>query len=115
MDLAQRDQFIQQMQYEIDNTQDTIMEYLRDAENVQKDNEFLESVTNDYKRYHEYILQQKKEQREHIEMLSSYLDKNLDQANMSLEMAKRARWQQNQILGELEKVKTELDKITLLK
>ena len=115
MDLAQRDQFIQQMQYEIDNTQDTIMEYLRDAENVQKDNEFLESVTNDYKRYHEYILQQKKEQREHIEMLSSYLDKNLDQANMSLEMAKRARWQQNQILGELEKVKTELDKITLSK
>ena len=61
------------------------------------------------------ILQQKKEQREHIEMLSSYLDKNLDQANMSLEMAKRARWQQNQILGELEKVKTELDKITLSK
>ena len=115
MDLAQRDQFIQQMQYEIDNTQDTIMEYLRDAENVQKDNEFLESVTNDYKRYHEYILQQKKEQREHIEMLSSYLDKNLDQANLSLEMAKRARWQQNQILGELEKVKTELDKITLSK
>ena len=115
MDLAQRDQFIQQMQCEIDNTQDTIMEYLRDAENVQKDNEFLESVTNDYKRYHGYILQQKKEQREHIEMLSSYLDKNLDQANMSLEMAKRARWQQNQILGELEKVKTELDKITLSK
>jgi hypothetical protein len=115
MDLAQRDKFIQQMQCEIDNTQDTIMEYLRDAENVQKDNEFLESVTNDYKRYHEYILQQKKEQREHIEMLSSYLDKNLDQANMSLEMAKRARWQQNQILGELEKVKTELDKITLSK
>ena len=36
----------------------------------------------------------KKEQRQHIEMLSSYLDKNLDQANMSLEMAKRARWQQ---------------------
>ena len=115
MDLAQRDQFIQQMQCEIDNTQDTIMEYLRDADDVQKDNEFLESVTNDYKRYHEYILQQKKEQREHIEMLSSYLDKNLDQANMSLEMAKRARWQQNQILGELEKVKTELDKITLSK
>lgn len=115
MDLAQRDKFIQQMQCEIDNTQDTIMEYLRDAENVQKDNEFLESVTNDYKRYHEYILQQKKEQREHIEMLSSYLDKNLDQANLSLEMAKRARWQQNQILGELEKVKTELDKITLSK
>ena len=60
MDLAQRDKFIQQMQCEIDNTQDTIMEYLRDAENVQKDNEFLESVTNDYKRYHAYILQQKK-------------------------------------------------------
>jgi hypothetical protein len=115
MDLAKRDKIILLLQSEVDNTQDTIMEYLRDAENVQKDNEFLESVTNDYKRYHEYILQQKKEQREHIEMLSSYLDKNLDQANMSLEMAKRVRWQQNQILGELEKVKTELDKITLSK
>jgi len=115
MNLAKRDQLIELLQSEVDNTQDTIMEYLRDADDVQKDNEFLESVTNDYKKYHEYILQQKKQQKQHIEMLSNYLDRNLQEADISLEMAKRARWQQNQILGELEKVKTELDKITLPK
>ena len=47
-----------------------------------------------------------------MEMLINYLDKVLEEANLSAEMANRARFQQNKILGEMEKVKGELDRLT---
>ena len=45
-------------------------------------------------------------------MLIGYLDKVLQEAGLSAEMANRARFQQNQILGEMDKIKGELDRIT---
>ena len=51
MDLATRDKVIELLRSEINKTQDTVIGYLEEAKNVQNENEFLESVTNDYKRY----------------------------------------------------------------
>ena len=93
-------------------TQDTVLDYLEEAKDVQKENEFLEGVTNDYKRYHNYILSEKERERKQLEMLMGYLDKVLQEAGLSAEMANRARFQQNQILGEMDKIKGELDRIT---
>ena len=59
MDLATRDQVIELLQSEINKTQDTVLDYLEEAKDVQKENEFLEGVTNDYKRYHKYIVDEK--------------------------------------------------------
>ena len=112
MDLATRDQVIELLQSEINKTQDTVLDYLEEANNVQNENEFLESVTNDYKRYHTYILSEKERERKQLEMIMGYLDKVLQEAGLSAEMANRARFQQNQILGEMDKIKGELDRIT---
>ena len=59
MDLATRDKVIELLRAEINKTQDTVIGYLEEAKNVQNENEFLESLTNDYKRYHNYILSEK--------------------------------------------------------
>ena len=112
MDLATRDQVIELLQSEINKTQDTVLDYLEEAKNVQNENEFLEGVTNDYKRYHNYILAEKERECKQLEMLIGYLDKVLQEAGLSAEMANRARFQQNQILGEMDKIKGELDRIT---
>ena len=112
MDLATRDQVIELLQSEIDKTQETVLDYLEEAKNVQNENEFLEGVTNDYKPYHNYILAEKERERKQLEMLIGYLDKVLQEAGLSAEMANRARFQQNQILGEMDKIKGELDRIT---
>ena len=112
MDLATRDQVIELLQSEINKTQDTVLDYLEEAKNVQNENEFLEGVTNDYKRYHNYILAEKERERKQLETLIGYLDKVLQEAGLSAEMANRARFQQNQILGEMDKIKGELDRIT---
>ena len=112
MDLAKRDKIIELLRSEINKTQDSVVTYLKEAKNVQNENEFLDSIKNDYKRYHKYILNEKKRERKQMEMLINYLDKVLEEADLSAEMANRARFQQNKILGEMEKVKGELDRLT---
>ena len=112
MDLATRDKIIELLQSEINKTQDSVMGYLEETKKVQNENEFLESVTNDYRRYHKYILDEKERERRQLQMLMGYLDKILQEAGLSAEMANRARFQQNQILGEMDNIKGELDRIT---
>ena len=112
MDLATRDKIIELLQSEIHKTQDSVMGYLEETKSVQNENEFLESVTNDYKRYHKYILDEKERERRQMQILIGYLDKVLQEAGLSADMANRARFQQNQILGEMEKIKGELDRLT---
>jgi hypothetical protein len=112
MDLVNKDKLIHQLQSEINKTQTNVMEYLEDAKNIQKENEFLESVTNDYKRYHGYILKEKEREHRQMQMLVNYLNKILREAGLSAELANRARFQQNQILGEMENIKGELDRLT---
>ena len=112
MNLANRDQVIQLLQSEINKTQDTVLHYLQEAKNVQNENEFLQGVTNDYKRYYKYILAEKERERNQLQLLMGYLDKVLQEAGLSAEMANRARFKQNQILGEMDKIKGELDRIT---
>ena len=73
MDLATRDKVIELLQSEINKTQDTVLDYLEEAKDVQKENEFLEGVTNDYKRYHNYILSEKERERKQLEMLMGYI------------------------------------------
>ena len=104
MDLATRDKVIELLQSEINKTQDTVLDYLEEAKKVQNENEFLEGVTNDYKRYHNYILSEKERERKQLEMLMDYLDKVLQEAGLSAEMANKARFQQNQILGEMDNI-----------
>jgi len=56
MNLATRDKFIERLQSEINKAQDSVMGYLEETKKVQSENEFLQSVTNDYKQYHKHIL-----------------------------------------------------------
>ena len=112
MDLANKDKIIELLQSEINKTQDSVMGYLEETKKVQNENEFLESVTNDYKRYHKYIVDEKERERKQLEMLMGYLDKILQEAGLSAEMANKARFQQNKILGEMDNIKGELDRIT---
>ena len=112
MDLANRDKIIELLQSEINKTQDSVMGYLEETKKVQNENEFLESVTKDYKRYHKFIVDEKERERKQLEMLMGYLDKILQEAGLSAEMANKARFQQNKILGEMDNIKGELDRIT---
>jgi len=112
MDLANRDNIIEDLNEKINQAQDNVIDYLEDSKKVQNENEFLESVTKDYEKYHKHILNEKKRERNQLQMLTGYLDKILKEAGLSAEIANKARFQQNNILEEMDKIKSELDRIT---
>ena len=111
MDVARRDQKLLLIQSEIKNNKRQIFEYLVEAENTRKDNCFLDSIRDDYRRYRDYIVEEKRRERAQMELLISYLERILEESQLSLEEANRAKYEQNRILGQLDAVKQELDEL----
>lgn len=111
MDVARRDQKLLLIQSEIKNNKRQILEYLVEAENTRNDNCFLDSIRDDYRRYRDYIVEEKRRERAQMELLIGYLERILDESQLSLEEANRAKYEQNRILGQLDAVKQELDEL----
>ena len=111
MDLAQRDQIINALRFEIKQVQGGILNQLQDIGEIQKENEFLRGVAEDYKKYHRAMITQKRQEKEHLEMLVNYLEKSLMEAGMTEAMEKQIRFEQNRILKNIDDVTENLEEI----
>ena len=111
MELSTRDKMIMQLQDAIKENQDGVLSKISELNIIEKDNRFLRSVYTDYKKYHDYIIQEKKREQQQMKMLAQYLEKILLEANLTDSMAQRAILEQNRILGQLNEIKSELDKL----
>lgn len=111
MDLAERDMLIAQLQGAIADNQDGIFVQLKELDGIQKDNRFLGAVFDDYRRYRDYIVQEKQREKNQMESLVHYLEKIMLESNLTEAMTRRALMEQNRILGQLDTVKSELDKL----
>ena len=111
MDLAMRDKIIQHLQVEIKRTQGNVMDQLVDIDEIRRENSYLNDVYDDYRRYHTYIIDQKRRQKEQMEMLVNYLEKSLMEAGVTDSMEKHARFEQNRIMKDLDTIKEELEEI----
>ncbi len=111
MDLSKRDEMILQLQEAIKDNQNDVLIKIKELDSVQKDNRFLGSIYEDYRRYHNYIIQEKEREKRQMERLVHYLEKILLEANLTDAMNRRAIMEQNRILGQLDTVKKELDKL----
>lgn len=60
MDLSKRDEMILQLQEAIKDNQNDVLIKIKELDSVQKDNRFLGSIYEDYRRYHDYIIQEKR-------------------------------------------------------
>ena len=111
MDIAQRDQIINALRFEIKRVQGGILNQLQDIGEIQKENEFLRGVAEDYKKYHRAMITQKRQEKEHLEMLVNYLEKSLMEAGMTEAMEKQIRFEQNRILKNIDDVTENLEEI----
>ena len=111
MDIAQRDQIINALRFEIKRVQGGILNQLQDIGEIQKENEFLRGVAEDYKKYHRAMIAQKRQEKEHLEMLVNYLEKSLMEAGMTEAMEKQIRFVQNRILKNIDDVTENLEEI----
>ena len=111
MDVAIKDTLIKQLQQAIKENQDGVLVQMKELDTVQKDNRFLQSIYEDYKRYQNYIIKEKEREKRQMETLVHYLEKIIMETNLTDAMTKRAILEQNHILGQLDNVKSELDKL----
>ena len=111
MDIAQRDQIINALRLEIKRVQGGVLNQLQDIGEIQKENEVLRGVAEDYKKYHRAMITQKRQEKEHLEMLVNYLEKSLMEAGMTEAMENQIRFEQNRILKNIDNVTESLEEI----
>ena len=79
--------------------------------NSMKQNRFLTDVKRDYDNYHEFFVNQKREQIDALEYINKYVADIVTEGGVNDEKIKETRIQQEWILSELQKIKKELDDI----
>ena len=111
MDIAKRDKIIDALRLEIARVRSGMLSQLRDIGEIHKENSFLIEVKEDYKRYKNAMLMQKKREERHLEMLTEYLEKSLMDAGITDSMERQMKFEQKRILESLDNLKNEIDEI----
>ena len=74
-------------------------------------NIFLEKLKDDYLKYYNYIIQQKRDQIKALELLNTYINQLSISGNLSKQNLEDSKEEQKKIIDELKKIKTNLDLI----
>ena len=111
MDLASKDQRFIQLQQLIDFKRKMLLDKQIKYAKISKQNHFLEEIKNDYSNYSNYIMKQKQEQIQALEILNNYVRDLTNSGNLSKQNAKDAKYEQKKIIKELKSIKHNLDEI----
>ena len=111
MNNFQKELVLKQIACEIKKNRNNLHGNLRDLRVFQKDNKFLSQVYGDYKDYHNYIINQKKDQEIQILRLLHYLEKNMIDSNLTERMLEEAKHEQSILLEKLYDVRNDLEDV----
>ena len=107
----QKELVLKQIACEIKKNRNNLHGNLRDLRVFQKDNKFLTQVYGDYKDYHNFIINQKKDQEIQILRLLHYLEKNMIDSNLTERMLEEAKHEQSILLEKLYEVRNDLEDV----
>lgn len=109
MEIAERDRKFLLIQKAMRANQEHIMQKFNKIGKMNKENEFLKTIYEDYKRYHTHMLEEKKRQKWQLELLVQYLEMSMHMAGLTENAVHKAKSEQLHILSELDKVRDELN------
>jgi len=112
MDIFKKDMILKQIATEIKNNRNSISDNVFELANLKEKNSSLRDIYEDYKGYHDYIVNIKKEQELQLLRLLHYLEKNMLDANLTDRMVREAKHEQQILLGKLNTVRSDLTEIT---
>ena len=112
MDIFKKDMILKQIASEIKNNRNAISHNVVALHNLKQENSSLSDIYEDYKGYHDYIVNMKKEQELQILRLLHYLEKNMLEANLTDRMVREAKHEQQMLLSKLNNVRSDLAEIT---
>ena len=111
MDLASKDQQFIQLQEMIDLKRKMLLEKQIKYKKIVKQNHFLEEIKSDYSSYSNYIMKQKQEQIQALEILQNYVRDLSVSGKLSKQNVKDAKYEQKKIIKELKSIKYNLDEV----
>jgi hypothetical protein len=111
MDLASKDQQFIQLQQLIDLKRKMLLDKQIKYKKIVKQNHFLEEIKSDYSSYSNYIMKQKQEQIQALEILQNYVRDLSVSGKLSKQNVKDAKYEQKKIIKELKSIKYNLDEV----
>jgi len=109
--LNERDGYITQIENQIQSKRNLLLENKKILEKTSKQNQFLQGINNDYKKYHTYIVKQKEDQIKSMGLLQQYIDDIIVSGQHTNKDIKKSKEEQQTILNEMSKIKKNLDDI----
>ena len=111
MELAIRDIRLSKHKQQININKRILMEKYLELQKNAKENEYLNGVVDDYKKYFDFIIDEKNKQYDALNVISQYLDNINSEIRSTDEILDEQRQEQKNILREMKKLKENLDEL----
>ena len=111
MSLVKRDEQLLQIEELINAKRKMLLDKQKKIRFISKQNKFLDAVRNDYAKYHGYIINQKQEQIQALDMLNNYINDLTISGKLTKHNIEDAKHEQYKILKELKNIQKGLDTI----
>ena len=112
MELSHQDSQINTLENVLSQKKSQINSNFKQIRNMAKHNQYLENVVDDYKKYYNFIKEQKEKQSAYFNMLNDYIQRLIFEEKMTEQTLNYTNKEQKRIINELSKIKHDLDEIT---
>jgi len=102
--LAERDKCLMNLESQIEAKKNNLIEKQKIINKNIKFNQLLEHIRNDYLKYYDYIIQQKREQIQAMNILNNYIRELKISGNLSVNNIKDANYEEKKILNEIKQI-----------
>jgi len=109
--LEERNNQFLQLQKLIDEKRNYLYKKQKKLKSVEKQNQFLGVVRDDYRKYHSYITKQKQDQIQALQIINNYINDLTESGKLSKYNIEDAKVEQNNIMKEVDSIRGGLDEI----
>jgi hypothetical protein len=109
--LAERDLYLVHIDTLMDEKRKMLLEKQKTLQQTAKENEYLEMVRNDYRKYYNHIVKQKEDQINAMNYLKQYIDEIMVDGKLTDVDLENAKMEQDELIQEMDNIKSKLDEI----
>jgi hypothetical protein len=110
-ELADKDAQLIQLENLIESKRKMLLEKQKKLRFVYKQNQFLDVVKQDYETYYSYIVKQKQDQMNALQLLNNYITDLTRSGNLTKHNMTDAKHEQRRIVSEMKSIQMNLDEI----
>ena len=110
--LAERDLYLVHIDTLMDEKRKMLLEKQKTLQQTAKENEYLEMVRNDYRKYYNHIVKQKEDQINAMNYLKQYIDEIMVNVKLTDTDLENAKMEQDELIQEMADIKSKMDEIT---